>query len=73
MIVVSHDDGHTIVELIGNEGAIEVGDAVFGDWHALGGEPIKMAGEDEAFDAFYQGCWPSLEAAIRVARNTGGG
>lgn len=73
MIVVSHDRGHTIVELLGNEGDIEVGDAVYGDWLALGGEPIKRAGESDPFDAYYQGCWPTIEGAVLVARNTGGG
>lgn len=73
MVVVSHDDGFTIVELLGNEGEIEVGDIVFGDWHALGGEPIKKSGEDGAYDSYYQGLWGNLNSAISVARKTGGG
>lgn len=73
MIVVAHDAGFTIVELIGDEGEIGVGDTVFGNWQALGGEPIRKAGENHAFDGYYQGCWASLEAEVQVARNTGGG
>lgn len=71
MLVIHHSDGYAVVEMLGREGEIEVGAIVSGDWNALGGEPIFMNGEP--FDAYYQGNWGSRDAALRIARNTGGG
>lgn len=71
MIVVHHDDGYAVVELIGNEGSIAVGDRVRGDWDALGGEPLWT--EHGQLDAYVQGNWGGREAAIQVARQSGGG
>jgi hypothetical protein len=71
MIVVQHDDGYTVVELIGDEGSLGVGDRVKGDWDASGGEPLVA--DDETLDAYFQGSWGSRDAAIRIACNTGGG
>jgi hypothetical protein len=39
-LAVSNDEGWTVVELLGSEGEIEVGDTVFGDWQAVGGEDL---------------------------------
>ena len=44
MVVVKHDDGFALVEMIGDEGALSVGDTCSADWNALGGEPIKSGG-----------------------------
>jgi hypothetical protein len=71
MLVVRHDDGFAVVELLGDEGEISVGDQVAGDWSALGDEPLSSHGR--TFDAYFQGNWGSKEAALKVARNTGGG
>lgn len=71
MIVVQHVDGFTVVELLGSEGEFTTGERVSGDWSALGGEPIFKDGEEH--DAYYQGSWGSIEQAIAIARNTGGG
>lgn len=71
MVVVRHDDGFTVVELIGDEGSVAVGDRVAGDWAALGSEPLRTA--SGVLDAYFQGCWGSGQAATTVARNTGGG
>jgi len=73
MLVVSHDDGHTVVELLGHEGELGLGEQVSGDWDALGGEPLYSAHSRKRYDAYFQGTWPSFEAAARIARNTGGG
>ena len=62
-VVVSLDDGFTVVELIGDEGEIGVGDTVFGDWHALGGKPIRKGAEDDAFDGYFQGMLRSCDDA----------
>lgn len=66
MLVVQHDQGFTVVEMLGGEGRIVVGDQVHGDWLAVAGEPIRQG--EEVYDAFFQGCWPSSDAAIRIAR-----
>lgn len=71
MLVVQHEDGFTVVEMLGDEGVLQVGDEVVGDWTAVASEPIRRDGE--VFDAYFQGCWGNPNAAVRVARNTGGG
>lgn len=71
MLVVQHEEGFTVVEMLGDEGILEVGDYVFGDWTAVAGEPIRRDGEE--FDAYFQGCWGNPNAAVQVARRTGGG
>ena len=52
-LVVSNDEGWTVVELIVREGEIAVGDSVLGDWQALAGEDLIFKGE--TFSAFFQG------------------
>lgn len=68
MLVVSHDDGHTVVELLGREGQVERGDAVTGDWSANGREYLRRRGDPELYDAYFQGTWPTFEGAVRIAR-----
>lgn len=48
-----HDEGWAVVELIGREGDIAVGDAVLGDWQAVAGEDLIFNGE--TFSVFFQG------------------
>lgn len=71
VIVVQHDDGYAVVELLGSEGEFETGDVVKGDWDGLGGEPIFKDGK--AHDAYFQGNWGAASQAISIARNIGGG
>jgi len=71
MIVIAHENGFALVELLGSEGEFQVGDTVRGDWDALGGEPIFKDGEEH--DAYYQGNWGAASHPIQIARNTGGG
>jgi hypothetical protein len=66
MLVVKHDDGYALVEMIGDEGAIAIGDTVRADWDALGGEPIWCNGS--TYDAYFQGSWGSPEPPLRMAR-----
>ena len=67
MLVVRHSGGFALVEMLGDEGSIEVGDSVSGRWDALGGEPIFKS--EEAYDAYFQGNWGTKEAAIKVANS----
>lgn len=71
MIVVHHNDGFAVVELLGSEGNLSVGDAVVGDWSALGREEFQAHGENH--DAYFQGNWGTRQVAIDTARRTGGG
>lgn len=71
MLVVQSDEGFMLVEMLGDEGQIERGDLVYGDWTAVAGEPIRRAGE--TFDAFFQGCWGNYRIPLQMARNMGGG
>jgi hypothetical protein len=52
-LVVFNDEGWTVVELIGRDGEIAVGDSVLGDWQAVAGEDLIF--NDERFSAFFQG------------------
>lgn len=65
MLVVRHEDGFALVEMIGDEGAISVGDDVRGDWDALGGEPIRCRGH--SYDAYFQGSWGVSDIPVRMA------
>ncbi len=69
MLVVQHDEGFAVVEMLGDEGQIVVGDHVHGDWRAVASEPIRR--DDEVFDAFFQGCWGDPQQAVRIARGVG--
>lgn len=69
MIVVRHGDGYTLVEMLGDEGALAVGDAVLGDWDALGGEPIYSQGR--RYEAYFQGTWGSPDPPVQMARGLG--
>lgn len=71
VIVIQHDDGFAVIELLGNEGEFQTGDVVKGDWDASGGEPIFKDGGE--FDAYVQGTWGSAARAVEIARKTGGG
>jgi len=53
-LAVSNEDGWTVVELLGREGEIAVGDTVFArDWQAIGSEDLIF--NDEVFSAVFQG------------------
>lgn len=71
MIVVQHDRGFSVVELLGGEGEIGRGDRLRADWLALGGEPFEKDGD--SYDAYFQGCWGNPNAAVDIARRIGGG
>ncbi len=51
MLVVRHDDGFALIEMLGDEGAIAVGAEVRGDWNAVADEPIFCEGR--RYDAFF--------------------
>jgi hypothetical protein len=69
MVVVRHDDGYTLVEMLGDEGALAVGDAVSGDWDALGGEPIYSQGR--RYEAYFQGTWGYPGPPVQMVRSLG--
>lgn len=71
MIVVQHDQGFTLAELLGGEGEIERGDSVRGSMMSLGGETFYKDGE--AYDAFVQNIYERADAAVAAARRMGGG
>jgi hypothetical protein len=69
MVVVQHDDGFALIELLGKEGELVLKDVVLGDWDALGGETVFK--DREKFDCYFQGSWGSHETPIKIARQTG--
>lgn len=71
MIVVSSDEGFCVVELLGDEGLIDRGDVLRADWSELGSGHVWRG--RERFDVFFQGTWPTREAATEIAHRTGGG
>ena len=70
MVVVKHDDGYALIELLGDEGSLAIGDVCSADWDAVGGEQIR-AGND-SYDAYFQGSWGAAEIPIRMAIECGG-
>ena len=70
MVVVKHNDGYALVEMIGDEGALSVGDTCAADWAALGGETIRSNGN--RYDGYLQGSWGNREIPVRMAVNMGG-
>jgi hypothetical protein len=73
MLVVSHDEGHTVVEMLGSEGEIVKGDVLFAEWTENGSETFRKSGEPSPFDAYFQGTWGDFRAAANMAFRTGGG
>ena len=69
-LAVSNEEGWTVVELIGSEGKITVGDTVFArDWLAIGSEDLIL--NDEVFSAYFQGTGDEQWALTQIA-NWGG-
>jgi hypothetical protein len=66
MLVVQSEHGFTLVEMLGQEGEVVVGDVVRGDWDAEGSEPL-FRGRDR-FDAYVQGTWGAPDVPVRMAR-----
>lgn len=66
MIVVASDDGFAVVEMLGNEGQIEVGDVLRADWSELGRGDIRRGAE--VFDVYFQGAWATAQAAVDSTR-----
>jgi len=52
MIKVQSDSTVSTVEMLGDEGELQVGDIVRGNWTSLGGETIYR--DNQAFDVFIQ-------------------
>ncbi|MEH3061525.1 MAG: hypothetical protein PGN33_01685 [Methylobacterium radiotolerans] len=69
--VVRSEDGFTVVELLGDEGFVQVGDRAIGDWSAGGGETIRVRGQ--ALDAYFQATCGTFGQAVSMARRMGGG
>ena len=66
MVVVRHDDGYALVEFLGQEGELSIGDQVSGDWNSLGGELIWSQGHQ--YEAYFQGTCGPLDTLLRIAR-----
>jgi hypothetical protein len=65
-LAVSNEDGWTVVELIGDEGEIAVGDTVFArDWLAVGSEDLIL--DAEVFNAYFQGTGDKQWALKQIA------
>ncbi|MDR7117402.1 hypothetical protein [Caulobacter sp. BE254] len=71
MIVVQHGDGFTLAELLGDEGAISVGDILTANWTEVAGETIH--GQTQQFDAFFEGSWGNPRIPVEMAMRIGGG
>lgn len=71
MLVVRSDEGFTVVELLGDEGFVQVGDRALGDWSANGGETITV--RRQRLDAYFQATYGNPQMAVAMARRLGGG
>lgn len=68
MIVVQHEKGYSVVELLGNEDLMEIHDPAEGDWDHIAGEPLFVNGRN--IEAYFQGTWGKLDAAIKFVSDT---
>lgn len=66
MLVVQHEDGFTLVEMLGCEGDVQLGDTVVGDWNALG-DALLFKGP-KRFATYFQGTWGSHDTPVQMAR-----
>jgi hypothetical protein len=66
-IVVQHGAGFTLVELIGHEGMIEVGEVLTGEWAVEAGAWV-ITSTGLKLDACFQGTRGTLSEALAVAR-----
>ena len=66
VIVVKHDDGFAVVELVGNKDRLAKGDRVSGDWALLGQDSLTFG--SRKLSAYYQGSLPSFDEAVSMAR-----
>lgn len=66
-IAVQHDGGGAAAELIGDEGSVEVGDRLKGDWDADGGETVFSQNLQRNIDISIEGRFGSVQAAIKKA------
>jgi hypothetical protein len=74
-IVVQHedDDDATVVELIGDEGEIEIGDRLQGNWGADGGgETLFSENLNREISTFFQGRFGHARPAIDSAEKCSG-
>lgn len=71
MIVVQHNQGFTLAELLGGEGELKLGDQLRGDWMSLGGKSLHKAGKE--YHAIVQNIYGRVDAAVLAARRMGGG
>jgi hypothetical protein len=69
VIVVRHDGGFAVVELVGNEEKISKADRVSGDWSKLGQDSLLFGGRK--LSCYYQGSLATLDEAVGMARKVG--
>jgi hypothetical protein len=71
MIVVQHDDGYALVDLIGDEGKIASGDQVFSTkWDDLGSQSIKS--DAGLHHTYFYGSWSKEDIPVLMAVQMGG-
>ena len=67
MLVVQSAHGFTLVEMLGQEGKVVVGDVVRGNWDAVGSEPM-FCGRNR-FNAYFQGTWGAPDVPVQMAQD----
>jgi hypothetical protein len=67
LIVVDHDHGFTVVELIEDDVPVRPGDRIGANWTSYGGDNLFKLGVKH--DAFFHCCWSSIEEAVDAARD----
>ncbi|HZO46422.1 MAG TPA: hypothetical protein VFB68_11045 [Xanthobacteraceae bacterium] len=65
LLIVKHQDGYCLIEMIGSASELSIGDTILGQWDA--GGTVVLRG-NEIFDCRFQGSWVSLEEAVATAR-----
>ena len=69
VIVVKHDDGFAVVEMVGSEVGMSKGDRISGDWTLLGLGSLQVGGRK--LSCYFQGSLPTFDDAVAMARKVG--
>jgi hypothetical protein len=72
-VVHQEDEGEwSIFELLGDEGEIQTGDQIKGNWGSDGGETVFPQGLGRSIDIYIQGRFASSKVALEKAREWSG-
>jgi hypothetical protein len=70
MVIVQHQHGYCLIEMIGGARKLSIGDVLLGQWDEAGGKLVLRG--NEIFDCRFQGTWINFDEALATARRATG-